>query len=105
MIEGESIKTFDINKRICLQEERSKEGIGYLLLQQHCSCPPTSALIYCPDGWRLVLAGSQITTEPENRYVPTEVECLAISWSINNARMFILRGKEVRVVNLTTSLY
>ena len=67
----EGIKTFDINKRICHQEERSKAEIVYLLLQQHCSCPPTSALVCSPEGWRLVLAGSQITTEPESRYVPT----------------------------------
>ena len=101
----EGIKTFDINKRICHQEERIKAEIVYLLLQQHCSCPPTSALVCCPEGWCLVLAGSQITTELECRYVPTEGECLAISWSINNARIFILRAKKVRVVTLTTIPY
>ena len=47
----EGIKMFDVSKRTCLQTDWSKEGIGYLLLQQHCSCPSSSAPTCCPDGW------------------------------------------------------
>ena len=76
----------------------SKDGIGYLLLQQHCSCPPTNAPTCWSDGWYLVFAGSRFTTEAESRYAPTEGECLAISWSLNNACMFILGCKELIIV-------
>ena len=94
----EGIKSFDINRRTCLQTDWSREGIGYLLLQQHCSCPPTNAPTCCPEGWQLVFAGSRFTTEPESRYAPTEGECLAVSWSLDNARMFVLGCKELIIV-------
>ena len=94
----EGIKSFDINRRTCLQTDWSREGIGYLLLQQHCSCPPTSAPTCCPDGWHLVFAGSRFTTEPESRFAPTEGECLAVSWSLDSAQMFVLRCKELIIV-------
>ena len=92
------IKTFDINKCICLPTNLSKDGIGYLLLQQHYSCPPTNAPLCWPDGWHLVFAGSWFNTEAESRYAPTEGAFLVISWSLNNAHMFILRCKELIAV-------
>ena len=50
----EDIRTFDTSRRSCLQTDWSKDGIGYLLLQQYCECDPKNAPICCPDGWRLV---------------------------------------------------
>ena len=34
----EGIRSFDINRRTCLQTDWSKEGISYLLLQKHFDC-------------------------------------------------------------------
>ena len=55
----EGIKTFGINKCTCLQTNWSKDGIGYLPLQQNCSSPPTNASMCCPDGWHLIFTGPQ----------------------------------------------
>ena len=94
----EGIKTFDINKHTCLQTDWSEKGVGYLLLQQHCSCPCTSAQTCCLEGWHLVFTGSQFTTQADSQYAPTYGQCLAISWSLNNACRFILGCKELIVV-------
>ena len=94
----EGIKIFDINKHTCLQTDWSKEGVGYLLLQQHCSCPCTSAQTCCLEGWHLVFTGSWFTTHADSQYAPTYGECLAISWSLNSACRFILGCKELIVV-------
>ena len=64
--------------------------MGYLLLQQHCNCNTSNAPICCPEGWKLIYAGSRFTSESESRYAPTEGEALAIAWSRDHAKMFVL---------------
>ena len=86
----EGVQTFDLNKETCLQTDWSKEGIGYLLLQKHCSCPMDKAPICCKEGWKLVFAGSRFTKDAETRYSPTEGEALAVAWALEHARTFIL---------------
>ena len=95
----DGVKTFDCNKPTCLQTDWSKEGIGYLLLQQHCSCKSAKAPLCCPDGWKLVYAGSRVTQPSESRYSPTEGEALAVSWALHHSRLFTLGCK-----NLLTSV-
>ena len=91
------IKTFDVKRRTCLQTDWSKSGIGYLLLQQHCNCNTAKAPVCCKDGWKLVFAGSRFTIEAESRYSPTEGELLAVTWSLQHARMFVLGCKDLIV--------
>jgi transposase InsO family protein len=86
----EGIQTFDCKRNTCLQSDWSKEGIGYLLLQQHCNCDIAKAPVCCKDGWRLVFAGSRFTSDAETRYSPTEGEALAVAWSLEHARMFVV---------------
>ena len=86
----EGIRAFDPKRNTCLQTDWSKEGIGYLLLQQHCSCDLARAPICCKDGWQLVFAGSRFTSDSETRYSPTEGEALAVAWGLEHARMFVL---------------
>ena len=86
----EGIRTFDPKKRTCLQTDWSKEGMGYLLLQKTCQCPQTSNPTCCKEGWHLVFAGSRFTKGAEARYAPTEGELLAVSWSLEHARIFVL---------------
>ena len=81
----EGIQSFDITKKTCLRTDWSKDGIGYLLLQQHCNCNNKNC---CKDGWKLIYAGSQFTHKIESRYSPTEGEALAISWSLEHSKMF-----------------
>jgi hypothetical protein len=92
----EGIRSFDVNRRTCIQTDLSKDGIGYLLLQQYCDCALDN--VCCPEGWKLVFAGSRFATPTESRYSPTEGEALAVAWGLENARMFILGCKELFVI-------
>ena len=87
----EGITTFGINQPMCFQTDWSKTGIGYLLIQKYCSCLNDRAPVCCSDRWRLVFASSHFLTPTESRYSPTEGEALVVAWSLENARMFVLR--------------
>ena len=93
----EGIRTFDPARNTCLQTDWSKEGIGYLLLQQHCQCDESKGPTCCKEGWKLVFAGSRFTRGAEIRYAPTEGEGLAIAWSLEHARMFVLGCKKLTI--------
>ena len=54
-------------------------------------------LICCPDGWRLLYAGSRFTTSTEAGYSPTEGESLAVVWALDSARMFVLGCRDLIV--------
>jgi hypothetical protein len=72
------VEIFDIAKPTCLHPDWSMKGIGYFLLQQHCSC--SSGLPdCCTDGWHITLAGSRFLTTAEQRYALIEGEALAIA--------------------------
>ena len=93
----DGIRTFDTSRKTCLQTDWSKEGIGYLLLQKYCKCKEESP-VCCPEGWKLVFAGSRFLTPTESRYSPTEGEALAVSWSLKHSRMFTLGCDNLLVV-------
>ena len=93
----EGIKTYDIQKTTCLQTDWSRQGIGYLLLQKNCNCKPISNPTCCKDGWQLVFAGSRFTKGAEANYSPTEGEALAVAWSLEHAKMFVLGCKDLIV--------
>ena len=82
------VSLFDFNKTTCLQPDWSRTGVGYLLLQQHCSCDTNKAPTCCKGGWKVILAGSRFTNKTEQGYSPTEGEALAISWSLRHSRLF-----------------
>ena len=86
----EGISAFDINRNTCLAPDWSQTGMGFLLLQQYCQCDTKKAPVCCPDGWKLVFAGSRFCTPAESRYAPIEGEAAAIAWSLEKCRMFIL---------------
>ena len=62
----ERIHSFDTSRETILQNDWSKEGIGYLLLQKYCEWDTTKAPTCCPEGWKLVFAGSCFTTPSES---------------------------------------
>ena len=93
----DGIRNFDTARRTCLQTDWSKEGMGYLLLQKYCKCKEDSP-VCCPEGWKLVFAGSRFLTPTESRYSPTEGEALAVSWSLKHSRMFTLGCNNLLVV-------
>ena len=83
------VEIFDKNKPTCLATDFSKDGIGYWLLQKHCSCK-TSKPFCCPDGWKVTLVGSRFTSAAESRYAPIEGEALAVVEALNKTRHFVL---------------
>ena len=91
----DGIKNFDTSKTTCLQINWSKEGIGYLLLQKHCKCPSDKAPTCRKEGWKLIYFGSHFIKGAENNYSPTEGESLAISWSLNHAKLFMLECETI----------
>ena len=94
----DGITAFDVSKHTCLQCDWSKVGIGFLLLQKHCSCPISNIPNCCADGWKLVFAGSRLTSTAESRYAPTEGEALAVCWTLQRARLFVLGCPKLTIV-------
>ena len=68
----------------------SKEGVGFVILQQYCSCVSPEAPLCCKGGWRLALCGSRHLTPAERGYAPIEGEALAVAYCLHKARLFLL---------------
>ena len=83
----EGVEIFDMHKCTCLRPDWSTRGIGYSLLQQHCSCP-SGVPDCCPGGWQFALAGSRFLTPAEKRYAAIEGEALAVAWGLEQTRYF-----------------
>ena len=81
------VEIFDIQRRTCLRPDWSQRGIGYFLLQQHCTCS-SGIPDCCTDGWRITLAGSRFLSPAEQRYAAIEGEALAVAWGLEQTRYF-----------------
>ncbi|KAK4326776.1 hypothetical protein Pmani_002793 [Petrolisthes manimaculis] len=68
----------------------SKEGIGFVVLQQYCLCTSADSPFCCRGGWRLALCGIRHLTTAEAGYAPIEGEALAVAWCLRKARLFLL---------------
>ena len=53
----EGVKSFQINRVTVVNTDWSKIGVGFTLLQKHCSCYGVD-LNCCREGWKLCLVGS-----------------------------------------------
>ena len=83
------VEIFDKSRHTCIATDWSKSGIGYWLLQKHCSCTNITP-ICCATGWKTSLVGSRFTHDAETRYAPVEGEALAVAEALNKARYFVL---------------
>ena len=90
----EGVKIFDPTKPTCLATDWSKTGIGFWLFQKHCHCQPTK-LHCCTTGWKITLVGSRFTHPAESRYAPVEGEALAVAYSLDKSRFFVLGCKDL----------
>ena len=91
------VQIFDMNKRTCLRPDWSSKGIGYFLLQKHCTCPGNMPDC-CVNGWRVTLAGSRFLQKAETRYAAIEGEALAIAWGLEQTKYFTQGCKDLLVV-------
>ncbi|XP_076045851.1 uncharacterized protein LOC143028098 [Oratosquilla oratoria] len=76
----------------------SRHSISFVILQQYCGCVSEKSLLCCPEGWKLVLFGSQHFTAAGKNYSTLEGEALAIAWSLKKARLFLLGCKNLSFV-------
>ena len=67
------VKIFEKSRPTCLATDWSKSGIGYWLLQKHCSCATVKPFC-CPLGWKVTLVGNRFTHVAESRYAPLRVK-------------------------------
>ena len=86
----EGVYMFEMERATCLATDWSKEGVGFFLLQKHCECPTEDGPNCGPDHWKLILAGSRFLKDAESRYAPVEGEALAVTYGLEQCRMFIL---------------
>ena len=87
---NDGVRTFDPSLPTCLTTDWSKMGLGFALMQKHCTCT-SSDNPNCGHGhWKLILAGSRFTHGPETRYAPIEGECLAAAYGLKQCRMYTL---------------
>ena len=93
----EGVEIFDVNLTTCVRPDWSTVGIGFYMLQKHCSCD-SELPDCCEDGWRIVLAGSRFLRPAEQRYAPVEGEMLAVAWSLEQTRFFTLGSNRLIVV-------
>lgn len=91
------VEIFDLQLPTCLRTDWSKQGIGYFLLQKHCSCSSKTPDC-CSDGWRITLAGSRFLSSTEQHYAPIEGEALAITWGLEQTRFFTLGCSNLTIV-------
>ena len=81
------MRIFDIEKPTCLRTDWSTRGVGYFLLQKHCSCD-SQLPDCCEGGWQTTLAGSRFLSDAEKRYAAIEGEALAVAWSLEQTKYF-----------------
>lgn len=90
------VQIFDARRPTCLATDWSKTGIGFWLLQKHCTCP-TKDPFCCQTGWKVTLVGSRFTHAAESRYAPVEGEALAVADALNKARYFVLGCEDLTI--------
>ena len=76
----------------------SKDGIGFIIMQQYCLCNSVDTPFCCKDGWRLALCGSRQLTSTEANYAPIEGETMAVVWCLKKARLFLLGCPNVTII-------
>ena len=72
----EGLVYYDRTRPTAMVTDWSREGIGFVILQQHCNCVSAEAPFCCKGGWRLALCGSRHLSPAEVGYAPVEGEAL-----------------------------
>ncbi|MEL6805185.1 MAG: RNase H-like domain-containing protein, partial [Bacteroidota bacterium] len=87
---GDGLTYYDKTRRTAVVTDWSKEGMGFVILQQYCACDEVNAPFCCKGGWKLALCGSRHLTDAEMGYAVVEGEAAAAVWCLNKARLFLL---------------
>ena len=76
----------------------SKDGVGFVILQQYCMCSSLDRPFCCREGWRIALCGSRHLTPAEAGYAAVEGEALAVVWCLKKARLLLLGCPNLTIV-------
>ena len=87
-----------ISRPTVLMTDWSRQGIGFVVLQQHCSCTGPERPSCCQDGWKLALCGSRHLTPAEQNYAAVEGEATSIVWALHKARLFLLGCDNLEII-------
>ena len=68
---------FDITKPTRLSTDASRQGLGYILQQQH------------GDNWSLIQAGFRFLLAAKSHYAIIELELLVVAWAIKKCNVFL----------------
>ena len=82
------LSNYELNRETALVTDWSTKGIGFVLLQKHCTCEDINPTC-CEGGWKLVYCNSRTLGVEEQGYVPVEGEGLAVTWALKKCRMFL----------------
>ncbi|KAK3877391.1 hypothetical protein Pcinc_000044 [Petrolisthes cinctipes] len=94
----EGLRYYDTSCPTIVLTDYSRQGKGFLVMQQYCQCVSWEAPMCCKDGWQLVLCGSRHLTEAEKNYSTLEGEALAITRCLKKARLFLLGYRNLTFV-------
>lgn len=86
----DGVKSFSLNKWICIVTYWSKTGLGYVMWQKRCQCSHKIHPTCCESGWALISVGSRFCTAAEQNYHPIEGELLAVTWALNKTGYYTL---------------
>ena len=85
----DGVRSYEIDRTTAICTDWSKFGLGFILLQKHCTCPGDITPVCC-NQWKLVFAGSRFTSPAESRYHPGQGEALSVAWALHKARHYCL---------------
>jgi len=84
------LRYYDVSRPTAAFTDYSRQGIGFLVMQQYCQCISQESPLCCTGGWKLVLCGSRHLTAAEKNYSTLDGEALAIAWCLKKAHLFLL---------------
>ena len=87
---AEGLAYFDQSRPTAVVTDWSRTGIGFVILQQHCTCTSEQVPFRCKGGWKLAFCGSRHLSSAEANYSAVEGQALAVAWCLKKARLFLL---------------
>lgn len=92
---NDGIKLFNPKLPTGVMSDWCQDGMGFILCQKHCSCPPPIDFNCCKTGWVVCSVGSKFCQSAEARYSPTEGELLAVAEALEKTRYFTLGSPDL----------
>ena len=95
---SDGLSYYDKSRPTIVLTDWSRDGMGFVVLQQYCSCVCQNVPFCCSGGWKLALCGSRYLYKDEINYAPIEGEAAAVVWCLKKARLFLLGCPKLTLV-------